>query len=165
MKVLFVTAAYPPMKAGEADHAYHQCMELAKRGLDVHVLTTESNTWTHEVPFTVHPIMRDWSWSDLPRFARFVKRCAPDHVILYYIGWAINFGLIFVATRAPFDAFDVEIWVNCVSNRNRKSGIRACILEADDVLNVLILPDGFCRTCTAARCIGSRTGDVARWRT
>ena len=91
MKVLFVTAAYPPMKAGEADHAYHQCMELAKRGLDVHVLTTESNTWPHEVPFTVHPIMRDWSWSDLPRFARFVKRCAPDHVFLYYIGWVYNF--------------------------------------------------------------------------
>ena len=63
----------------------------AKRGLDVHVLTTESNTWTHEVPFTVHPIMRDWSWRDLPRVARFVKRCAPDHVFLFYIGWVYNF--------------------------------------------------------------------------
>jgi len=91
VKLLFVTAAYPPMKAGEADHAYHQCMELAKRGLDVHVLTTESNTWPHEVPFTVHPIMRDWSWRDLPRFARFVRRCAPDHVFLFYIGWVYNF--------------------------------------------------------------------------
>jgi polysaccharide biosynthesis protein PslF len=91
MKVLFVTAAYPPLKAGEADHAYHQCMELAKRGLDVHVLTTESNTWTHEVPFTVHPIMRDWSWRDLPRFARFVNRCAPNHVFFFYIGFVYNF--------------------------------------------------------------------------
>lgn len=91
MKVLFVTAAYPPMKAGEADHAYHLCMELAKRGVEVHVLTTESNTWTHEVPFTVHPIMHDWSWRDLPRLARFVKRCAPTHIFLYYIGWVYNF--------------------------------------------------------------------------
>lgn len=100
MKILFVTAAYPPMKAGEADHAYHLCMELAKRGLDVHVLTTESNTWKQEVPFAVYPIMRDWSWKDLPRFVRFVKRCAPSHIFLYYIGWVYNFHpmVTFVAT-------------------------------------------------------------------
>jgi len=90
VKVLFITAAYPPMKAGEADHAYHQCLELTKRGLEVHVLTTRSNTWAHEVPFTVHRIMRDWSWKDLPRFVRFVKQCAPDHVFLFYIGWVYN---------------------------------------------------------------------------
>ncbi len=90
MKVLFVSAAFPPMKAGEADHAYHQCLHLAKLGVETHLLTTEANRWTQEVPFTVHPIMRTWSWTDLPRFIRFVKRCSPDRVFLFYIGWVYN---------------------------------------------------------------------------
>lgn len=90
LKLLFISAAYPPMRAGEADHAYHQCCYLAKRGVDVHVLTGRANQWTQEMPFTVHPIMRDWSWRDLPRLVRFVKRCNPDAVFLFYIGWVYN---------------------------------------------------------------------------
>lgn len=90
MKLLFISAAYPPLRAGEADHAYHQCVHLANRGIEVHVLTTQSHGWKQDVPFTVHPIMRDWSWSDLPRFVGFLKRCKPDHVFLYYIGWVYN---------------------------------------------------------------------------
>ena len=90
LKLLFISAAFPPMRAGEADHAYHLCRHLAKRGVEVHVLTTQ-NSWAHNDSFTVHPIMRDWSWKDLPRFIRFVKRCAPDHVFLFYIGWVYNY--------------------------------------------------------------------------
>ena len=85
-----VTAAFPPMKAGEADHAYHLCCYLAKRGIDVHVLTTKSNTWAVNVPFKVYPIISNWSWLDLPRVARFVKNCSPDAILLYYIGWVYN---------------------------------------------------------------------------
>lgn len=90
MKVLFISAAFPPMRAGEADHAYHQCAYLAKRGIDVHVLTGHANQWAQEASITVHPIMREWSWKDLPRFVRFVKRCNPDAVFLFYIGWVYN---------------------------------------------------------------------------
>ena len=90
VKLLFISAAYPPMRAGEADHAYHQCLYLANRGVDVHVLTSTSNAWKKDVPFTVHPVMRDWSWKDLPRFITFLKRCKPDHVFLFYIGWVYN---------------------------------------------------------------------------
>ena len=41
LKLLFISAAFPPMRAGEADHAYHLCRHLAKRGVEVHVLTTK----------------------------------------------------------------------------------------------------------------------------
>ena len=90
MKVLFISAAFPPMRAGEADHAYHQCRDLARRGLDVHVLTSQSSRLNRDELVTVAPLMRDWSWTDLPRFARFVKACAPDVILLYYIGWIYN---------------------------------------------------------------------------
>ena len=31
------------MRAGEADHAYYQCRDLSRRGLDVHFLTSQSS--------------------------------------------------------------------------------------------------------------------------
>jgi len=75
------------MRAGEADQALHLSRHLADRGLDVHVLTTRGHVATPSFPFKIHPIMRDWSWRDLGRLARFLRSCKPDAVLLMYIGW------------------------------------------------------------------------------
>jgi len=42
------------------------------------------------MPFTVHPIMRDWSWKDLPRLVGFLRTNKPDAVMLMYTGWIYN---------------------------------------------------------------------------
>jgi glycosyltransferase involved in cell wall biosynthesis len=90
MKVLIISAAFPPMRAGEADHTLHLCQHLAARGLDIHVLTTKKNVVTSRFPFKVYPIMQNWTWSDLPRLANFVKHCSPDAILLIYSGWIYN---------------------------------------------------------------------------
>jgi glycosyltransferase involved in cell wall biosynthesis len=87
MKVLIITAAFPPTRAGEADQALHLSRHLADRGLDVHVLTTIGSVATPSFPFKVYPIMRDWSWKDLGRLARSLRSCNADAVLLMYIGW------------------------------------------------------------------------------
>ena len=87
MKVLVITAAFPPMRAGEADQALHLTRHLALRGVEVHVLTTRGHFARPGFPFKVHAIMRDWSWGDLGRLAWFLRRCDPDAVLLMYIGW------------------------------------------------------------------------------
>ena len=87
MKVLVITAAFPPMRAGEADQALHLARHLADRGVEVHVLTTRGHLALPDFPFKVHAIMRTWSWWDLGRLARFLRRCNPDAVLLMYIGW------------------------------------------------------------------------------
>lgn len=86
-KVLVVTAAFPPMKAGEADHAYRICTQLAQKGADVHVLTTKGSQLPKDASFVVHDHMRDWSWRDLLRLRSVVKSCAPDVILLIFIGW------------------------------------------------------------------------------
>lgn len=91
MKVLFISAAFPPLRTGEADHSLHLCQRLADRGETVHVLTTKGCNDTSHLPFTVHPLMSDWSWTELPRFVRFIKQCSPDAVLLFYIGWVYNY--------------------------------------------------------------------------
>ena len=42
---------------------------------------------TLRLPIRVYPVMRNWSWSELPRFARIVKECSPDAVLLVFIDW------------------------------------------------------------------------------
>jgi len=93
MRVLVISAAFPPMRAGEADHAFHLCRHLADRKLDVHVLTTRTNGVASDSDprVKVYPIMRNWSWSDLPRLGKFLRRCSPDAVVLMYIGFIYNY--------------------------------------------------------------------------
>ena len=87
MKVLFISPAFPPMRAGESEHALRLCWKLAERGLDVHVVTTKGCHVKGAVPFKIHPIMHAWSWWGGVRLAWFVRKMAPDAVLLMYTGW------------------------------------------------------------------------------
>lgn len=91
MRVLVISAAFPPMRAGEGDHTLHLCGHLATRGLDVHLLTSSKGSDASALPFKVYPVMESWSWRDLPRLATWLKRCSPDVVLLFYIGWIYNY--------------------------------------------------------------------------
>jgi len=86
MKVLVISAAYPPLHAGEATNSLFLCRYLADRKLDVHVLTSQENVGTGDSGISVHPIMRHWSWLEIPRFRAFLKICAPDAILLMYLG-------------------------------------------------------------------------------
>jgi glycosyltransferase involved in cell wall biosynthesis len=85
MKLLFVVAELPPIRTGDANHAFYMARQLAQRGIDVHVLTAPIEGLVPHPDFAVHPLMRDWSWRDGWRFRRFVKRTAPDAILLMYI--------------------------------------------------------------------------------
>ena len=89
MKILVISGAFPPMSFAEAGHTLHLCQHLARRDVDLHLLTTRGAV-TEGLPFVVHPIMRDWSWRDLPRFVRFMKQCSPDAVLMIYVGLIYN---------------------------------------------------------------------------
>ncbi|MBA5868796.1 MAG: glycosyltransferase [Nitrospira sp. CR2.1] len=91
MKVLVISAAYPPMHAGEATNTYHLCRQLVERGVEVHVLTSFGNIGTADPQIHVHAVMPGWGWGDLLRVRSFLKNCAPDAVFLMYIGLMYKF--------------------------------------------------------------------------
>jgi hypothetical protein len=103
MKVLVISAAFPPMRAGEAEHAIHLCRHLANHGLDVHVLTTKTDQQMTRFPFKVYRLIRKWSWLDLLVLVKFLKFCSPDAVILLYSGWIYNTHpmITFAPTNCP----------------------------------------------------------------
>lgn len=86
MKILIISAAYPPAQAGEATNTFFLCRHLVAQGMDVHVLTTISNRGSNEPQITIHPIMHKWSWREIPRLVAFLRANAPDGIILIYLG-------------------------------------------------------------------------------
>jgi len=90
MKVLVISAALPPVQAGEVGHTLSLCHHLAERGLDVHLLTTRNAAPPADCRATTYPIMKDWSWSDLVRLTGFLRRCDPAVILLVYTGWIYN---------------------------------------------------------------------------
>ena len=87
MRVLIVSAAYPPMRAGEATNTFHLATRLADRGHQVTVLTSIVEHVARGVGVEVRAVMPHWGWSALPRFAATLRHTAPDAILLMYIGW------------------------------------------------------------------------------
>src|SRR5688572_21538066 len=99
MKVLVISAAYPPHRSGEATNAYHLCHNLAQRGIDVDVLTSQGCTDHMHPRIKLYPVMKRWSWTEMPRLTRVLRQSAPDAVLLIYIGWIYHYE--FMITFAP----------------------------------------------------------------
>lgn len=87
-RVEVISGAYPPMKAGEADHCYRIAAQLTDRGVHVEVVTTAGLKLSGQE--RVRSEIRDWSWRDLPLLLWTVWRYKPDAVLLYYIGFIYN---------------------------------------------------------------------------
>ncbi len=91
MRVLLISGAFPPMRAGEATHAFHLAKHLAEYGgAEVHVLTTQEHTAGRDASIHVHSIMQKWAWSELPRFITFLKDCSPDAILLMHIDFVYH---------------------------------------------------------------------------
>jgi glycosyltransferase involved in cell wall biosynthesis len=87
MKLLLISADFPPVPSGEANHAFYLANHLGLAGVETHVLTSiRSNAATCQGAFTLHPIMQNWSWRQTLPFIKFVKRIAPDTVLLVFLG-------------------------------------------------------------------------------
>jgi FkbM family methyltransferase len=90
MRVLLISA-FPPDPAPEANHALHLSEQLAKSGLAVHVLCKNGSIAATHPNIVVHPVMEDWSWSDVPRLLASLRECQPNVVLLLYVGWVFNY--------------------------------------------------------------------------
>lgn len=90
MRVLVISATFPPMKSGGAEYAFHFCKHLAKRGIEVHVVTSCIENVKLDPSMYVYPAMRDWSWSELPRLLRLARRIKPDVINLHFSGLIYN---------------------------------------------------------------------------
>lgn len=99
MKLLFISGTLPPKSSPEGIHTAMLCRHFAAQGIDVHLLTTKQEGIPTDLPCAVYPIMEKWDWSEMPRLARFIRRCKPDAVLLMYLGFM--YGNEAMVTFAP----------------------------------------------------------------
>jgi polysaccharide biosynthesis protein PslF len=103
MKILII-CPFPPRKSPEADHAFYLAKHLASRGLDLDVLTHRGSISDHNPRLRIHPLIKNWSWVDLPQVKRTVQRCSPDAVLLIY-------------TRGVYDGHPMVTFIPTVCKR------------------------------------------------
>src|SRR5450755_663209 len=86
MKALIISPTLPPTRSGGADLAFNLCQRLAERGVEVQVVTSATDDLVPSAKFQTWPIMRSWSWKELPRLLRVVRRFQPDVVEIHFAG-------------------------------------------------------------------------------
>jgi glycosyltransferase involved in cell wall biosynthesis len=74
------------MRSGGAPFAFRLCEKLGERGVEVLVLTSKIPNLNTSPLFRILPLMRDWSWSELPRLIRLARRYRPDVIDLHFAG-------------------------------------------------------------------------------
>lgn len=101
-RVLVISAAFPPMLAGESGHALHLAWRLALRDLDVKLLTTDRPGVRSHYPFDVIAAMKSWSWREYDKLGRIMRDVSPDAILLIYAGWNYQYHpmITFAATLA-----------------------------------------------------------------
>ena len=89
MKVL-VICVFPPVQFPEADHAFSICQRLAGQGLKLSIITNKGSIVLNRPNVTQYSVMENWTWREMPRLAKFIRRCSPDRILLYFIGHLYN---------------------------------------------------------------------------
>jgi glycosyltransferase involved in cell wall biosynthesis len=86
MRLLLISGAYPPTRAGEAEHARLIAEHLVARGVEVQVITSERGD-ASSPDAMVCARVQQWSWRGLPRLLWLIWRNRPDVLLLMYIDW------------------------------------------------------------------------------
>src|SRR5215831_9419747 len=103
MKILVISSQYPPHRSPESAHTLLLCEQLAARGLEVDLLTSELLPGSPAPKgFRLHPLMKSWGFRHLFSLVLFIRRLRPDAVLLIYIDWIYGYNPMVSFTPAVF---------------------------------------------------------------
>lgn len=84
MRVLLLSAEYPPMEGGVGDYTRRLTLALREQGVEVYLLTSMEGSGFADDGLPVFPQVRSWGWGCLRVVARLVQQLRPDIVHLQY---------------------------------------------------------------------------------
>jgi glycosyltransferase involved in cell wall biosynthesis len=86
MKVAIVCRDYPPAASGLGDHTYFTAREMAARGIEVSVLTSQAAIdGSEEESFAVRVVRSDWDGAAAGEIVEMLTQDRPDVVVLQYV--------------------------------------------------------------------------------
>ena len=104
MRVLLVSAEYPPIPGGVGDYTALLARHLAEAGATVSVLTSASDDVPHDGDVTVFPIVRRWDWRVARVVREIVARMRPEVLhVQYQTGmYGMHPAINLLPSRTPF---------------------------------------------------------------
>jgi glycosyltransferase involved in cell wall biosynthesis len=90
MKILVISATFPPMRSGGADFALALCQRVADAGNEVTVLTSQIPNVVTDPRLRILPQMTRWAWRDLRPLLKVAKEVRPDVINLHFHGEIYN---------------------------------------------------------------------------
>lgn len=84
MKICFIVGAYPTMKCGVGDYTSVLAEELAKKGNEVHVITSKRADSSKSKNVIIHNIVEVWKLKAIPSIIKELKKIQPDVVNIQY---------------------------------------------------------------------------------
>jgi glycosyltransferase involved in cell wall biosynthesis len=89
LRILVISAAFPPIKSGGSDFAMRLCEFMSLEGMDVRVLTSVK-TRVANAGYQVIPAIKRWGWSDLSTCCRTISQLKPDVIDIQFTGWIFH---------------------------------------------------------------------------
>ncbi|CAN5169521.1 hypothetical protein BH10CYA1_BH10CYA1_38770 [soil metagenome] len=86
MKLLIVSAAFPPLRTGGADFVHRLASQLAARDVDVTVVASEGAV-SHDDALHVQRVSRKWNWQATQKCVSIVRKLNADVVDIIFTGW------------------------------------------------------------------------------
>lgn len=113
MRVLLVSAEYPPTPGGIGDYTALLASHLAAAGATVAVLTSGEGGTRQEGPVTVFPIVRQWGWGIARTVREIVATVRPDVLnVQYQTGmYRMHPAINLLPCRMPFARGDIYRYV------------------------------------------------------
>jgi len=90
LKVLVISATFPPVTSGGADYAFRLCQKLVAHGVEVHAITSQIEDIVSDPAVTTYPVMKSWNWSELNKLVALIEKVNPDVVNLHFGGFLYN---------------------------------------------------------------------------
>jgi glycosyltransferase involved in cell wall biosynthesis len=86
MKILFITPNYPPTFCGVGDYNYHLAQEMARRGIEIHVICS-ANQKAESGLETVYPLIKRWNREGVRHAEKIIQEVQPDWVVIQMIAY------------------------------------------------------------------------------
>ncbi len=104
MRVLLISAEYPPTPGGVGDYTALLAKHLAEAGATVSVLTSGRGEMSRSGDVTIFPVVRRWDWSVARVVRETVARARPDVLHLQYQTgmYGMHPAINLLPSRTPF---------------------------------------------------------------
>lgn len=147
MRILMISAEYPPMAGGVGDYTRRLSVALSARGHEVAILTGKQGQAYRDAA-RIYPVrIERWDSSCIPVIRQTVAKLQPDIVHIQY----------------QTGAYDMKVAINRLPkllSRERKQGLRV-VTTAHDLLPPYLFPKaGFLRDWYTKRIIADADGAV-----